>query len=298
MATCPSISLMGNPRRCLHTLARLTNAYPYGLCPLKALRDYDRRTRIDRSQKAHEYAEGLLRTVLDGSSSSSSTTTTTSHEGHHLPREHPLNSQSPGAPPHRQEPPNEDTTLHQEPPRAAATQHQESPSIAAVQHQQPPRAAATQHHESPSIAAVQHQEPPRAAATQHQESPSIAAVQHQEPPRAAATQHQESPSIAAVQHQQPPEVGEAVAVVQPDSTATSPKVWLARCLKVDGNEIIVIPFREVGRGVFIFHVGGGRQRIPLKTTISPIDFVHCPDDNTYRLRTSKTEIHLCMSPLM
>lgn len=58
-----------------------------------------------------------------------------------------------------------------------------------------------------------------------------------------------------------------MAVVETDSTVTSSHVWIGRCLKADGDEI-VIPFKEVGQDVFIFLVGGGRKRIPLKHIVS------------------------------
>ena len=40
----------------------------YGLALLQALRDYDRRSRNDCSQKAHKYAEGLVQKALSSGS--------------------------------------------------------------------------------------------------------------------------------------------------------------------------------------------------------------------------------------
>ena len=52
------------------------------------------------------------------------------------------------------------------------------------------------------------------------------------------------------------------------------------------------------RDVFIFQVGGKRQRAHLRDVVSPIDLTHSASDNTYRLRTTRTEIHLCLSPVL
>ena len=59
----PPYSLTGNPMN-VHSQAFPYDKPTYGLPLLQALRDYDRRSRIDRSQKAHEYAEGLLQKAL------------------------------------------------------------------------------------------------------------------------------------------------------------------------------------------------------------------------------------------
>ena len=208
----------------------------YGLALLQALKDYDRRSRIDRSQKAHEYAEGLLQKALSSGSHDEVDTT----EGQQAVRAHQ------GASTHQQDLPaeeEEDQAEHQ----------QQSPG-----------------------ALPEQQEPPKE--------------------KEDKAEHQQQSPGAPPEQQEPPEPGEAVGVVERNSTVTSPKVWIGRCLKVDGDEIVITPFKEVGRNLYIFHVGGGKKRIPLKYTVNPIDFTHRPSDNTYELRTTKTEIHLCLSP--
>ena len=59
----PPYSLTGNSMN-VHSQAFPYDKLTYCLPLLQALRDYDRRSRIDRSQKAHEYAEGLLQKAL------------------------------------------------------------------------------------------------------------------------------------------------------------------------------------------------------------------------------------------
>ena len=206
----------------------------HGPCPLQALSDYDRRTRIDRSQKAHQYAEGLVQEALATSGSDSQADNATQHQ------------QSPQLPP---------ATSNKEPEVGGATQHQQSPQL-----------------------------PP--------------ATSNKEPEVGGATQHQQSPQLPPATSNDEPGVGESVAVVTEDSTVTRPHIWVGQCLKVEGDHAIVAPYQEIGQSVYAFRVGKGREKVPLRDIVSPIDLVHNATDNTYRLRTTKTEVHLCRSPLL
>ena len=60
-----------------------------------------------------------------------------------------------------------------------------------------------------------------------------------------------------------------------NNTSPNPKVWIGQCVNVDGDEIVVTPFKEVDSSLYICHCGEGKKRIPIKDTVSPIDFVHC-----------------------
>lgn len=182
---------------------------------LQALNDYDRRSRTDRTQKAHQYAQELLQDVLGAREGGS----------------------------RREQPP-------------AVGQH----------------------------------------VTLQQQSQGGLQVTEQELLEHGA-QHRNSPGHPAA-GQEPPEVGEAVAVVQADSTVTSPKLWIGRCVKVEGEQVVVTPFSEIATNSYVLKVGGGKQRVPLRDLVYPIDFVHCCSANTYQLRTKKTQIHLCLSPLL
>ena len=71
-------------------------------------------------------------------------------------------------------------------------------------------------------------------------------------------------------------------------------------LCVDGDQVIITPFKEISRDVFqagdqviitpfkeisrdVFQAGGKRQRAHLRDVVSPIDLTHSAIDNTYRL---------------
>ena len=222
----------------------------HGPCLLQALKDYDRRTRMDRSQKAHKHAEGLLQKALSSSGGGSH------EEGNTL-------SQGDGG---REVPQLDD-----------AMQHQQSLPLPTTRQEPAEAGGATQHQQSLQLPTTRLEPAEAGGVTQHQ--------------------HQQSLQLPTTRLE-PPEVGENVAVVKADSTVTSPHIWVGRCLKVDGDHIIVAPFQEVGQNLYVFRVGKGREKVLVRDIVSPIDFVHCSTDNTYRLRTSKTEIHLCWSPLL
>ena len=101
----------------------------------------------------------------------------------------------------------------------------------------------------------------------------------QEPPE-GTTRNQQSLNSLMTQLE-PPEVGEAVAVVEKDSTVARPCIWVGRCLCVDGDQVIITPFKEISRDVF--QAGGKRERAHLRDVVSPIDLTHSAIDNTYRL---------------
>ena len=227
---------------------------------------------MDRSQKAHEYAGALVQKALTQTCSESGTQGGMSSNG--------------------------TDDIGELPQANDATHHQQSLHLPTAEHKEPETGGATQHQEPQQLPTAQHKEPEVGGATQHQEPQQLPTAQHKEPEVGGATQHQEPQQLPTAQHEelQEPEVGESVAVVEPDSTVTRPRIWVGRCLRVDGDYIITAPFQEISPCIYAFRVGKGREKIHLKDVVSPIDLVHSSTDNTYRLRTPKTEIHLFHSP--
>ena len=320
------------PHLCLFVSHPLSKPI-HGLSPLQALQDYDRRTRLDRNRQAHLYAEGLLQKVLDTSGRDSPMTQEEPPEGATRNQQSPTppmtqleppegatrNQQSPTPPMTQLEPPKGATRNQQSPtppmtqlePPEGATRNQQSPippmtqlepPKGATRNQQSPTPPMTQeetpegatHYQQPPIPPMTQEETPEGA-TPYQQSPGSPMTQ-EEPPE-GTTRNQQSLNLPMTQLE-PPEVGEAVAVVEKDSTVTRPCIWVGRCLRVDGDQVIIAPFKEISRDVFIFQVGGKRQRVHLRDVVSPIDLTHSASDNTYRLRTTRTEIHLCLSPVL
>ena len=283
----------------------------HALSPLQALQDYDRRTRIDRNQQAHLYAEGLLQKVLNTSGGDPPMTQEEPPEGA------TRNQQSPTPPMTQEEPPEGAThnqqslnsPVTQEELPEGATRNQQSPTPPMTQEDPPEGATLNQQslnspvtQEDPPEGATRNQlslnspmtrDPPEGA-TRNQLS--LNSPMTQDPPE-GATCNQQSLNSPMTQLE-PPEVGEAVAVVEKDSTVARPRIWIGRCLRIDGDHVVITPFKEISRDVFIFQVGGKRQRAHLRDVVSPIDLTHSATDNTYRLRTTRTEIHLCLSPVL
>lgn len=124
------------------------------------------------------------------------------------------------------------------------------------------------------------------------------ATQHAQEELEVTAQEPSEAVQAAAEVKEPPEAGEPIAIIKPGSTVTSPKLWIGRCVKIEGEVVVVTPFTEIAQDTYVFKVGGGRQKVPLSQTVYPIDFVHRPGENDYQLRTKKTEIHLCLTPLL
>ena len=191
---------------------------------LQALQDYDRRTRLDRNQRGHKYAEDMLKQALSGT---------------------PLGdaAQCPAGDGQGRE----DDRGH----KGAVLPPSTSP-LPSLESAQGPRAIGTA-------------------------GPADPDEEEEEPP---------------------PEAGEVVAVVHDDSTVTDPRITFGRVIKVDRDHALISTFKEVSKNTFVFKIGvGSRERVRLMDIVTPIDMVYTQGNNTYSLRTTKTDIHLSKSPL-
>lgn len=89
-----------------------------------------------------------------------------------------------------------------------------------------------------------------------------------------------------------------VANVLPGSTVTHPKIEIGKVIRID---------REKTRLKYLLfsHMGGNKYRCEVGTVrkatvdqcVHPVDLHYNPDDNTYQLRCTLTEIHLNKNPL-
>ena len=201
--------------------------YPSIGSTLQALQDYDRRTRLDRNQRGHKYAEDILKQALSGTPLGAAA-------------QCPTGDGKGG----------EDGTTEASECRKGAVPPPSSPHRPSLESAPGPSATATA-----------------------------------EPP--------------VPDEEEPPEPGEVVAVVRADSTVTAPHITFGRVIKVDREHALISTFQEVSKNNFVFRIGvGSKERVRLMDIVTPIDMVYLPTNNTYNLRTAKTDIHLSKSPLL
>ena len=187
----------------------------------QALQDYDRRTRLDRTQRGHQYAEDMLKEALSGT---------------------PLGAAA-------QCPTGDGSGGEDDKANKGAVLPPSSPPLPSLESAPGP----------------------------------IATTQPADPDEA----------------EDPPEAGEVVAVVHADSTVTAPHVTFGRVIKVDRELALISTFQEVSRNTFRFRIGvGSKERVRLRDIVTPIDMVYIQSNNTYSLRTAKTDIHLSKVPLL
>lgn len=94
-----------------------------------------------------------------------------------------------------------------------------------------------------------------------------------------------------------PGLGDIVAIVLPDSTVTKPNIEVGKVMRIDKDKARL-------RYLLLSHIGGNKYHCELgqvrKATsdqyVYPVDFNYIPQENTYQLLSTPTEIHLSKHP--